>query len=275
MTISTCIDDVLILTTGSTTLIDDEVDTASKWASKHIFNHPAYKWVVGNYVEADNANRNGQYWSLDDLRINHVSVRHAPMNVGHNYYKPIGTYVASEIVYPTDNSSKAFIETAAVIWKARFPEIAGALTKAFAEGSLSQSMECVAESITCVGDEACGETFVYDGPFSRTYCDHIQSRKTNRQFNNPLFMGGGLLLPPDKPGWSGADMTEMAELLETPEAESIVAQAETSEEAAGYDPEKWESLMHMLVLKHLARSDNGERASKAGRLLGLAVASNL
>ena len=41
-------------------VLDTSRDMAS-WASKHVVENANYKWILARYVEADNANSNGQY----------------------------------------------------------------------------------------------------------------------------------------------------------------------------------------------------------------------
>lgn len=273
MTILTATDNAYILTSKAI-IVEDEQDIASTWASKHIYHNPALKWIVGNYVEADRANRNGQYWSLDDLRMKGSTVNYAPMNIGHNKRKPVGAYVASEMIYPTSAEENPYIETVAAMWRSLFPEQYASIQEAYEEGSLFQSMECVADSVTCVGtDDACGNTFDYVGPFSPTYCEHIQNHSAAKQFDNPTFTGGGLIIPPDKPGWHNAEIQEVAQFTETEAAAQVYEQV--SDEAPELEPEKWEALMQMIVLEEASKSSNDEEAQAAGRLLGIAIASTL
>ena len=55
-------------------IIDEGKDVASNWASEHIVANTAIKWILAKYVEADNANSNGQYWTLDDLRLSKPTI---------------------------------------------------------------------------------------------------------------------------------------------------------------------------------------------------------
>lgn len=273
MTILSSSDESYTLTAAASIVIDEE-DVASSWASKHITSSPSLKWIVGKYVEADNANRNGQYWTLEDLRMNAVTINHAPMNIGHNKQNPVGTYVAAEMIYPSEAGQNAFIETAAAMWRRTFPAEFGVVNKAFREGSLFQSMECYADTVTCVGSEAaCGNTYPYKGPYSDTYCDHIRLRQSAHQFNNTTFTGGGLIVPPNRPGWANAEIEDVAQITEGEGAEEVYNQV--AKEAPHLSPSQWESIMQIIQLKDAARSNNSEDAETAGRLLGIAVASAL
>ena len=272
MTILTSNDKTYTFTTEAV-LIDDKKDTASAWASKYIRHNPALKWIVGNYVEADNANSNGQYWTLDDLILKGATVDHAPMNMGHEAHSIVGTYVASEMIYPTQANVHPYIETVSAMWRYYFPEAYAKIEEAYQEGTLFQSMECIADSITCVGTEqACGATFAYQGPYGN-YCEHINEGTAYRQLDNPHFVGGGLIIPPLAPGWKNAEINEVSELVNDNEGEKVYAEVAT--EAPHLQPAQWESLMQMIVLNETTLSSNTEDAKKAGRLLGIAKAAIL
>lgn len=259
--------------TAAAIIIDDEKDVASAWASEYIKFNPSLKWIVGNYVEADNANSNGQYWSLDDLRLKGATVNHSPMNIGHESSSIVGTYVASEMIYPASATGHAYIETVAAMWKFYFPKEYEKIQKAFDEGSLFQSMECIADSVTCVGtEEACGQTFAYSGPWGG-YCEHISDGTAYRQLNNPTFVGGGLIIPPLEPGWKRAEINEVSKITSNAVAEEVYEKV--SQENPGLEPEQWESLMQMIMLHDAQRSSNLEEAERAGRLLGVATRATL
>jgi hypothetical protein len=93
--------------TTSVDLVEQDRDMAAHWASQHIVDNKAYRWIIGKYVEADNANSNGQYWTLDDLRMSQPTIKHAPMNMSHRANHIVGTYVASEMMYPEEGDLNA------------------------------------------------------------------------------------------------------------------------------------------------------------------------
>jgi hypothetical protein len=270
MTILSASDSSDILTAPAW-LVDEDYDTASTWASKYIKTSPYLKWIVGNYVEADSANRNNQYWTLDDLKLSHVSVHNAPMSLAHGTH-PIGTYVASELIFPIDAAQHPFVESLSTMWKYRYPDQFKLVEESFRNGTLYQSMECVADSITCVGtDVACNETFEYKGPFSDTYCEHIKSRAAYRQFNNTSFTGGALIIPPDRPGWKGADIKEVASLINSDVADDIYGQV--AAESPSLNSSQWESLMQMIVLHGASKAVDQTTSSTAGRLIGIQMSA--
>lgn len=86
-------------------LVDNEHETASSWASKYLVQNPAYKWVLGRFVEADRANNNKQLFSLKGLQMARPTIAHAPMNMNHSSRRVVGSYVATDLVYPTDTAA--------------------------------------------------------------------------------------------------------------------------------------------------------------------------
>jgi hypothetical protein len=226
-------------------ILDLDRDQAAEWASKHIVNNRAIKWLVGSYVEADNANSNGQQWSLEDLRESQYSISNTPMNLGHRATSIVGTFVASEMIYPDYAGANPYIETLGAFWKYYFPEELAMVETAYEMGALYQSMECVAESVTCAGPNGCGQTFDYAGPMSENYCDHILARESSRQLNKPLFLAGALIYPPDRPGWKNASIKDLSQLISDEDKQEIVRSiAKSSPELS---PKEWELMMFKIV----------------------------
>lgn len=227
-------------------LLETERDIASDWAGKHIFDNPMYKWVIGHYVEADNANSNGQFWTLDDLRMKKPTIQHSPMNLAHQPTNIIGTYANSEIIYPASGTAKPFIETLGVFWKYYFPKLLPYVEEAHGEGSLFQSMECVADSVTCVGPDSCGESFPYKGPMHESYCEHIKERASFRQLNNPTFLAGALLFPPfPNPGWKNAAITDLANNVSDEKKDAMIRSI--ANDMPNSDPNEWERVMWQII----------------------------
>lgn len=200
-------------------LDDSEREIASDWASKHVQSNPAIKWVLGRFVEANARNNNRQAWSLDDLLIQKPTINHAPMNMVHQARHIVGAYVATEMLYPTDQAAEGdpgnpYIEALGAFWRYYFPDEYKVVQKAHDEGSLFFSMECVAQSIT-FEEVASGrkQEFPYAGPFSDTYGEWNHSDAT-RWLNKPHFLAGALIVPPVKPGWSNATIKSLSEYME-------------------------------------------------------------
>lgn len=355
-------------------LIENDRDVASDWASKHITNNKSIKWVLGKYVEANNANSNGQYWQLNDLRMSQPTIQHSPMNIGHRPHNIVGTFVASEMIYPTgaplaasfddsldfendgswldaessaekysipDGVQKAaqrglelhkkfgrggtsvgmntarilsaggsigiekvkhisryfprhagdnlddkesngwiawllwggdagrtwstniverynkenaaysqvnpYIEALGAFWKYYFPGELSQVEAAYSSGNLFLSMECVSSSVTCAGPNGCGESFNYAGPMSDTYCEHIKERASYRQLDNPHFLAGALVLPPDRPGWKGAEVKEISKIMNDHAEEAERAYAALSADAPHLSAEQLELAVQVLI----------------------------
>jgi hypothetical protein len=225
-------------------LIDTDRDVADSWASKYVQANPAYKWVLGKFVEADNANSNQQFWSLAELQKSQYSIKNSPMNIMHQGSYIVGTWTQAELIYPepddsADAAAKAenpYVEVLGPFWKRYFPEEIKAVEAAFAVGTLAISMECISETVTCSGENGCGNTYEYAGRQSDTYCPELNEMKSIKQFNNPHFLAGALILPPGKPGWKNAHVKDLS-------AEQERVYQEVSREFSHLDPRDWESMM--------------------------------
>jgi hypothetical protein len=230
------------------TILDLDRDQASAWASQHIINNRAIKWLVGSYVEADNANSNGQQWSLSDLRESQYSISHTPLNLAHKSRAIVGTLVASEMIYPDFSDANPYIETLGAFWKYYFPEELAMVETAYQVGALYQSMECIAESVTCAGESGCGQTFDYAGPMSEEYCEHILNRESGRQLNKPLFLASALIYPPDRPGWKQASVNDLSalSLLVSDEDKHEIVQSIASS-SPELSPQEWELMMFRII----------------------------
>lgn len=198
-------------------IIQDEREVASAWAGKHIVPNPAIKWILGNYVEADRANYNKQYWTYDDLRMSQPTVAHAPLNILHRPKHIVGAFTATEMIYPNaeaaDGGDHPYIEALAAFWKAYFPEELEIVETAHNQGALFFSMECIAQSMTCSGDSGCGQEFAFLGPRHESYCEHLNGNASIKQLNKPHFLAGALIIPPASPGWGGANVKEISNLF--------------------------------------------------------------
>lgn len=74
-------------------------ELAESWekASSH---NPFMLWLQGRFVEAEQANRNGAYWSTADLQFGEMSVRHGPLNWLHEETNVIGTIADNALIHP-------------------------------------------------------------------------------------------------------------------------------------------------------------------------------
>lgn len=227
-------------------IIDGSYEKA--WAEKYIIENKAHSYILGKFVEADHANNNRQYFQMDGLRMAQPTIAHSPMNIDHHPGRIVGSYVASDFVYPTqDEGASAFnpyIEALGVFWKAHFPEEWADVQAAHAQGHLFFSMECVPNKIGCIGEGGCGGIFAYDGQKSDSYCEHLNNRTSDKDLIEPHFTAGAILLPPVMPGWSDANIHSLV----AKHAQVAEKTYETiAQEMDHLGPKEWESLMQQFL----------------------------
>lgn len=256
------------------------------WAEKYVKPNEALKYVLGRYVEADRANHNKQYWSLNDLLLAQPTIQWAPMNLLHQPRTAVGTFIASEMLYPIDSAAKGdmnpheykdsgdgtcatcgmtkaqhdkkmaemafeydnpYIEALGVFWEYYFPQEYKLVETAHASGSLYFSMECVSKTLTCDGEHGCQQEFAYAGPRSETYCEHLNNGVSIKRMNEPHFLAGALVIPPAKPGWDGADIRSLSALVAEHQVEAEMAYEGIREISPDADAHQWEYAMAMLM----------------------------
>ena len=218
-------------------IVEEPSDLPREMASEFTLDrsNASFIWIAGRYVQANNTNRNGHYWSFDDLKAAEASIRHTPVNALHEFEKPIGTVVQTKIVQREAAAaavSEPEIQALSVVWAANFPTLAHEIRDAHKAGTLYYSMECVSENIQCL---QCEQVFAYASTAAER-CEHLgTSPIAPRRFLNTTFLGAALVFPPDRPAWADAEITDMASLL-------TKEYANRNSEAA-----RWESLMAQVV----------------------------
>ena len=248
---------------------DDVADIAaqtsdSSWTIED--SNPMLQWIAGDFVEADNANSNTQFWTAGDLEIAEYTIRYAPLNMVHKFRQPIGFFAATKNVKlerdaaaklldkPEEKSGSMKIQTLAGLWTHIFPFEAAQVEAANEEGLLFFSMECRGSHLTCGTDESknligCGKTFEYMQVDS--HCEHLLERSSVRHIVNPIFRGGAVIVPPVRPGWKNAK----AEVLSEAVMQEAAAFAEQNEqqynvlnsEGKGLSTSAWEMVMAQVV----------------------------
>lgn len=228
--------------------------------------NPFIQWIAGDFVEADNANSNTQFWTAGDLELAEYTIRYAPLNMVHKFRQPIGFYAATKTVKlerdaadlllskPEEKAGSMKIQALSGLWTHIFPFEAAQAEAADEAGLLFYSMECRGTHLTCGTDESkglvgCGLTFEYMQV--DTHCEHLQERSSVRHIVNPTFRGGALIVPPVRPGWKGAEASVLSDAV----MQEAAAFAEQNEEqyktlnAAGTDlsSSAWETLMAQVV----------------------------
>lgn len=193
-----------------------------------------FLWISGRYVQGEQANRNGQFWTSDDLKAGENSVRFTPLNVLHEYTRPVGVFVETKIIHRDAAVEKPLlpeIQALSALWAHNFPEVADLARDAHSKGQLWYSMECVGESKQCL---TCNNTYEWAAV---EYCEHMtKDPRAPRRFINPTFLGGALIFPPARPGWADADIEEIAR--------ELVA-VSYSLEGEHLSPRERESLLHL------------------------------
>jgi hypothetical protein len=80
-------------------LIDQDDDAVLKaWAGKLVRPDPDIKWMLGNYVEADNANSNGHIFPLGDLLQAQRTLAGKPLNMMHREHYIVGSFTGGQLV---------------------------------------------------------------------------------------------------------------------------------------------------------------------------------
>lgn len=226
------------------TLLPREV--ASSWSDMST-KAPQNLWIHGRYVEADRPNRNSDFWSTEDLELGHPTVKHGPINWLHDEREIIGSLAATELVRTDRALASTAVGAAPVgnhivalgaIWPylRNVRERADAIRTASENGKLWFSMECVSRNVACL---LCDHKVTYRDFLNKedAHCEHMRAGAP-RRFEDPVFEGAGIIVPPYQPGWSNADArvvmpraSAMAERqaaafdgLTTTEAEQLVAQ---------------------------------------------------
>jgi len=184
---------------------------AAEWEQKQM--NDSFLWIAGRYAQANQPNKNNDYWSYDDIVAGESSIKHTPLNVLHKWDRPVGTFVETKIVHrqPASDESEVLpeIQALAVLWAANFPSIAQAAKDAHDVGRLWYSLECTAETVQCM---SCEKTFAVRAAASEQ-CEHLVEKTSARRWINPTFLGGALIFPPANPGWKDADITSVASEL--------------------------------------------------------------
>jgi len=251
----------VILTAPAKTLsVADELpaELAERW-EKASTGNPFMMWLQGRFVEAEKANRNGAFWSTEDLQFGEMSVKHGPLNWLHDEQTVIGTIADNALIRPAlqqaadlNGSSvlatpqpRPYMAAVSAVWKWVHPDKVEAIERAADQGRLYYSMECVGREMACASDDTrqgCGKSFDYITAMTQPQktCEHIAARTSARRMVDPSFLGGAVIVPPTQPGWGAANVEILRQQAST--------LAEQTHEAAGdMSDAQWEALMAQVV----------------------------
>lgn len=251
----------------ATLLSDHDHETASEWAGQHIKKNPAYSWVLGAFVEAERPNNNKQYFSTAGLQMGRPSLLHAPMNINHQSNRVVGTFVAAELLYPKDAESATDahtqIESLAAMWRYYYPDAYEMIKAAHGEGSLFFSMECVPRAIASVGGTNDSIEYKYEGRTSPNYPQEINERAVDGiHLIDPHFVGGACVIPPERPGWSRAEVKQVSSLMKDQWGKMESVCASVKADSPQMDDSKVEWIAAMLIQQGLAVGPKAQAANR-------------
>lgn len=251
----------------------------AEWAHRSIEPNNNFLYIVAKYVEADKVNENGHFWAFEDLKKSERTMVNAPINLMHQPHDIVGVMVDQEMIYPTVDAGKykdkdkkkkkasatsletqtfsdgqvepfvaydyaqPYIEVLGALWKFYFPKTVAGIEAAQEMGQLHISMECVSESVTRVDTDGTEETYPFTSGNVKDYGWNENSMHC--RLNNPYFLGAGLVLPPAKPGWSGAEVYDLIGAMSDDQIDSMYEQIQS--ENPQLTPRQWETLMFALL----------------------------
>lgn len=232
-----------ISVTSAVRIVPDDREVA--WRGPvQVFNAPDRAFMIGRYVHGGlPANRNGHLFPVDELVSAHKMVPYTPLNIMHQPRLVVGANIATE--YGPDEAGEfdSVVESLSVFWRWNFSDEWHAVERAFEEGKLWYSMEAVPKTVECA---VTGQRFPFDGPFSPAYSKEMQERQ-GTWLHDFLFVGGALVLPPGRPGWAEADITEFNVKADRHSEESQVVLEQITESAPHLSPKEAEELTVQLV----------------------------
>lgn len=245
-------------------------DVMRAWAERHVWRDPDLKWIVGNYIEADRQNSNGHYFPLPDIPAGIETLRGKALNMLHRERYVVGHYVGAQLLDEngiemtaedvaaraegSDDSkdikavARPTVEAVAAFHWTRFPGEFEDIQMAHSLGSLYFSMESIPKEVSCL---TCDKRVAFDGLESETYCSHMNGPVGPKRLHEPRFLGGAIIIPPVKPGWSQAEIKTIARKMVEEDEDSVQALYSSFEETSPHlNPETWEALMMQVVLLH-------------------------
>jgi hypothetical protein len=77
-----------------------EPDASLKaWVERHVRQDPDLRWILGNYVEATEANSNGHIFPLDELVTAQHSLAGKPLNMMHREHYIVGAFAGAQLLH--------------------------------------------------------------------------------------------------------------------------------------------------------------------------------
>ena len=240
--------------------------------------------VVARYVHGGlPSNSNGHIFRTEELPRIHRYVVGTALDMFHDPLRVIGAHVGSRVVQPlaekimrahedlaaarsprpADYADNPYMEILAQVWSYRHPREAKDIATAFEEGTAFVSHSCLPAEVEC---PTCGKKSPWAGYSSPTYCDHMQGLN-DKLFNDPLFLGGAIIIPPVTPGWIDARIRQVRATLAAPPEQTASVAADLAALAGGnLTPTQLEVLAGELVAR--VHADNPATADSLSRLIG-------
>ena len=253
--------------TGRGLLLGAKVDlirpdrVVAEWTHRSIVPNDKFLYIAAKYVEADQANENKHFWSFEALQNAQSSIVNSPINVMHQPHNIVGVMVDQELLFPEAyeekeaeakavayDYAKPYIEMLGALWKFYFPKTVETIEAAQEMGSLFVSMECISDTVTRVDRDGSETEYPFKGGDIKAYDFHGESDYV--RLNEPHFVGCGLVLPPARPGWKGA---EVRELLSAVDDDGEALYDQIKEQTPQLCPAEWEQLM-LAFLANSSRS---------------------
>lgn len=158
--------------------------------------NPHILWLRGSYVEADNANSNGDMWTAGDLALTQLTPNFMPITVMHDFTSSVGLIADTKLLTPNaDGVPRPRIETTLAVWAHRYPQVAAEIQINARQGTLMQSMECLSPNYEC-GE--CGMIFQRQPDWAEKdqWCAHLRGEngeRAPRKLLSTTFTGSGLI----------------------------------------------------------------------------------
>lgn len=195
---------------------------APTWdVAEDVVTAPDRAYVVANYIHGGPpSNRNGHIFRSEELPSIHRYIPGIALDMLHDADRVVGAHMAARVVQPAaqaaisrygqpDYSSNPVVQILGQVWTFRHPKDAKDIQEAFAENKAWVSHSSLPETVEC---PVCGHKAPWDDYTSPLYCDHMQG-VNDKIFNNPLFIGGAIIIPPIRPGWSDARISSVRAAL--------------------------------------------------------------
>lgn len=245
---------------GRMELLGENDGVLTAWAERHVTVDENFRWLLGNFVEADRANQNGHIFPLADLRSGVPTIELKALNVLHREQHCIGAFAGGQLVKPDGSELSAdedgdeleaadnypIMETLAAMWVRRFPDEFLAIRGAHAEGSLFFSHETRPGEVSC---PTCDLRVPFAGLNDETYCEHMNaSMVAPMRLHAPVFSGGAVVIPPGRPGWHRADMKKISALLEADPEAAEALYSTLEEDLPHLEAKVWEQMMEQILL---------------------------